>query len=774
MKWVLRGFTCLVLLLALAAGGGWLWLRTALPQTQGSIELPGLAAAVAVTRDRFGIPRIEAANDADAYFALGFVHAQDRMWQMDFHRRLGAGRLAEVTGPPALALDRHMRTLGLYRLAEAQYAALSPEARAAVDAYAAGVNAWLVRHDGAWPVEFLALRYAPEPWKPADSLVWGRMMAVFLSRNWREEALAAALLKRLTPEQVDLLLPPYPAGAPVTLAAAPDPLGFGSASNWWLLDGNRTVSGKPLLANDPHLRLRAPSLWYLARVRTPGRTLSGATVPGVPFHVLGHNGHIAWGFTSAETDVEDLFVERVDPGDSERYLTPKGPRPFGTRTETIRVRGAADEAFVVRTTRHGPVIGDLQPGPDAIVKPGEVLALAAAGLRPDDRSAEALYRLNRARNWMAFHTALRDWHSPHLHIAYADTEGRTGMIAPARIPIRRQGAGRAPAPGWDGRFDWTGFVPFEELPQIENPPSGRLVNANNPVAGDAYPHPLGRNRTAGYRARRIEQRLAEKDRHDAASMAEIQRDAVSLAARDLLPLMLPLAAPASETARRALALLRGWDGAMARDRPEPLIFTAWLRETARTVFADELGALFPHWQGLRPESLRLVLTGRTGWCNDATTREAEDCGAGLSAALEAAVAPLAAAHGDDPARWRWGDVHVARLDHPVLGRVPAIGGLFGMRPAVDGGAFTVNRAQSDTANIRAPFAAIHGAGFRAVYDLAALDASGFIVATGQSGHVLSRHYRDMTARWRDNALLRIGPEAGADAERLTLVPPKPR
>ena len=772
MRLLTRILAGLVLALLIAVAGGWLWLRTSLPQVDGTVKLPGLAAPVEVTRDVYGVPHIRARSDRDAFFALGFVHAQDRLWQMDFQRRFAAGRLSEVVGARALASDRMMRTLGIYRLAEGTVARLSPEVRSAVDAYAAGVNAYIAQHRGAWPLEFYLLRYRPEPWKAADSLVWGRMMGLFLSRNWHEEALRAVLAKRLSAAQLDLLFPPYPEDAPTTLArllSIGDPA-FGSASNAWVLSGAHTGSGKPLLANDPHLRFRLPGIWYLARIDAPDFAFSGATVAGVPFPVLGHNDRIAWGFTSAESDVQDLFVERVDPKAPGRYLTPGGSEPFATRTENIAVRDATDATITIRATRHGPVISGLEPAIGWLAGPGEVIALDTPTLDPDDRTPEALYRLARAQDWNAFRNALRDWQSPHENIFYADVGGRIGYIAPAKLPVRKAGDGSVPSPGWDGSHDWTGFVPFDELPQTVDPPGGILFNANNPAGPPARADAYGRGITTGWRARRIQALLSRPRRFSTASMTAIQMDALSLGARALLPLMLP-ARPTTPLGQNALALMRGWDGTMDRDRPQPLIYAAWLRALDRLIFADELGDDYAAWSDLHTTQVIAVLTRENAWCDDVTTPVKETCADRLAAALDGAAAELAARYGGDPAAWRWGAAHRVRFDHPVLGHVPLIGSLFDVELAVDGADDTINRGRTDIADPRRPYASIHGAGYRGVYDLAALDQSRFIVVPGQSGNPLSRHYADLTQMWRDGRFLTIGPDAGPDAQRLMLAPP---
>jgi len=761
----------------MSAGGGYLWLRTSLPQLSGDVIVNDPDAVVEIIRDRNAIPHIRAQSSDDAYYALGFVHAQDRLFQMDFMRRLGAGRLSEVVGPPTIGVDRMMRTLGVYRLAEASLAELSEEARRAFAAYADGVNAYLKTHPGGWPPEFQALRYRPEPWRQADSLVWGRLMAMRLSSNWRTEALRARLSRLLPPERMDELWPGDDGDTPPTITALangametlfaglvrvwPAELRPVSASNSWAVSGAQTASGKPVLANDPHLGFRAPGLWYLARIEAPGLILTGATVAGVPLTILGHNGRVAWGFTTTESDTQDLFVERIDPADSTRYLAPGGSRPFETRKETIRVRGREPVTITVRETRHGPVISDAVPRLETAAGPGHVVALAAMALRADDRTSEAVFRLNRVRDWKEFKHALRDFHAPQQNITYADTDGNIGFLAPGRVPIRKSGKGRAPAPGWSGSHDWIGVVPFEALPQAFNPPSGRIVNANHKVVADDYPYYLGHRGTPSYRARRIHDLLDRaRDGHTPRNSTDIQTDTVSLMARELVPLMSRLS-PADARSQAVVRLIRNWRGEMDKARPEPLIFIAWLREFNRALYADELGPAFGDYWGLRPKFVKRVLTGRESWCDDTRTSATESCDMLLETALTKALSDLAVSHGEDMSAWRWGEAHFAHFRHPMFGRLPMLRRFADLQTPSDGGAYTVNRAQPWTGDTRRPFVSAHGPGFRAVYDLSDLDATLFMQATGQSGNPLSAHYGDRIVRWRDGEYLTIASNRAA-------------
>ncbi|MFQ5954077.1 MAG: penicillin acylase family protein [Kiloniellales bacterium] len=782
MRWLLLGPLAVLALAGLAAAfAGW----SSLPTVEGRIALSGLGAPVEVRRDANAIPYIKAGSQADAYFALGFVHAQDRLWQMEQQRRLIAGRLSEIFGERTLGSDRFMRTLGLYRAAEWSLAHLSEPVRTALGAYAAGVNAYLDEGRGALAPEFTLLWHSPEPWRPADCLAFGKLMALTLAGNWRRELLRARLAARLTPEQLASLWPDS-AEAMVTLAQlyrglpldgladhVADGWRVANASNEWVVAGSRTRSGKPLLANDPHLRFAAPILWYLARIEAPGLTVAGATVPGVPFHLFGHNGRIAWGFANTHSDVQDLFIERVADGDAGRYLTPEGSEPFRVRAETIVVRGGDTVTLSVRTTRHGPVISDVAPQAARQADPGSVIALAFPALDADDTSAQAIYRLNRADGWAAFVAALSDFHGPQQNVVYADVDGNIGFYAPARVPVRRNGKGLAPVPGWTGEYDWTGRVPTAALPKALNPPGGVIVNANNRIVGPDYPHFLAAHWESDTRARRIGERI-EAARSEGVKLTvegfmALQQDTESLAARTLLPLMLARVTPEVRT-QNSLDRLAGWDGAMDRRRAEPLIFTAWLRELNRALYADELGPAFADYWRLRPEVVAHMLEADPAWCDVVTTPRRETCAERLSSALNRALDWIEARYGEDPARWRWGAAHRASFRHRVLDLVPLLGRLADLEIETDGGDDTVNRGTSDITDPDQPFAHIHGAGFRAVYDLAELGRSRFVIATGQSGNPLSTHYHDFLRRWRDGEYVPMPAVPEGPVRRLLLLP----
>ncbi len=742
----------------LALLGAFVYLRTSLPKISGTLTLPGLSAPVEIVRDENAVPHIYAKSSEDALFALGFVHAQDRLFQMDFQRRVGAGRLSEVLGEATLETDKFLRTLGVYRSAKRTLPNLSAEAQGALAAYSAGVNAFLDERKGALPPEFLILGYTPEPWQSADSLVWLKMMAWDLGGNWDDELLRARLLKVLPPERVAQLWPPYPGDAPLILpdfsalyqklpldklwAQSPKPLPPGAGSNNWVVSGEYSVTGAPLLANDPHLALQTPALWYLAQLSAPGLEVSGATLPGLPLVVLGRTDRIAWGFTNTGPDTQDLFIEQLEP-QSNRYKTPTGWAELKTRQETIRVKGQADVTLTVRETRHGPLISDVSAGAAEVAGSGYALAFAWTSLRDDDLSLQAGLELNRAQNWDDFTEALRNFHAPQQNIVYADTDGNIGMYAPARVPIRKNGDGLVPVPGWTGEYDWTGFIPFEALPHVYNPPSGQIVTANNKLVPDSYPYFLTSDWAEPYRAERITALLAAQKKHSLGSFGDIQADQLSGMVGDFLPFLLSVRAEGAE-AQTLQARLAVWGGVMAAGVPEPLIFSTWYRAFTRLVLEDDLGTMFEDAWGFRPVFFRNVIQKQTQWCDNVETPQTETCELLAATALRQSAQELYELYGEDPESWRWGNVHYADHDHLIFGETP-LGRFFNLRAPNGGDAFTVNAARYAIDGEGA--AQTSGPGLRAVYDLSDLERSRFMQPTGQSGNVLSSHYRDFLNRW---------------------------
>jgi penicillin G amidase len=593
--------------------------------------------------------------------------------------------------------------------------------------------------------------------------------------------LRARMAKTISPADLAFLYPGYPKDAPTTLAALqpiydrlalqrllaalPRQVGPRYTSNNWVVDGRHSASGKPLLANDPHLDLGAPGPWYLARLKTPQNEIAGATAAGVPLVVIGHNRHIAWGFTTTTADVEDLFVEKIDPSSPSRYLTPTGSEAFATRRERIEVRGAKPVDIVVRATRHGPVLSDVLPAGAA--DPGYVLALSATFLGPVDRSPQALWEASHAADWPAFRNAWRNFVGPMQNTVYADDSGTIGFIAPGLVPIRKNGDGWLPAPGWTGEYDWQGFIPFDALPSGVNPPSGRFVSANNKIVPDDYPYFISRDWDLPNRAERINALLDANPLQTPATSAAIQADNLSRMAERLVPLMTRIT-PADPTSQQALELVKRWDFRMDREETAPLVFTAWLRQFSHMVLFGRFGDAVAGYWDLRPEVMEAVLTKRRNWCDDPKRPGRQDCASRLLQSLAAALAELRRDYGPDMASWTWGRAHVAVFASPVLGRLPMVGGWIEPSIATSGAMDAVDHAPSLIRTDEHPFRQVFGAGLRMITDLAAPEASQMIVAPGQSGNPLSRHFADLLRRWHDFGLLVPGRAAATSS--LELVP----
>jgi penicillin amidase len=752
-----------------------------LPPQDDVLTIPGVADPVGVSFDSNDIPFIRASSATDAATALGYIHARDRMFQMELMRRAASGTLAALFGAAALPNDEEMRILGVRESAEADVADLSPAARGILQAYANGVNAWIARRGRLAAPEFVFLG-KPRPWTIADSLLWGKTMGLWLSGNWEVELQRLALAAHMSRTKIDSLWPiagtpsppvdaafAYPPGARTaarqTLAWVRHfPQAFtqpAQASNAWAVSGGHTASGQPLLAGDPHLGFNFPGLWYLARIDTPEGSLVGATVPGMPFLVIGHNDHVAWTFTSTGADTQDIFVEHVTP-DGQHYETPDGPKPFTTRREVIQVRGQPDVVLTVRGTRHGPVIGD---GPATHT----VLTVEMANLAPHDTDADGLLALDHARWVSDAGLAAAKITSPVQNLMTADTAGNIAFYTTGRVPIRRAGDGAWPSDGADGAHDWTGWATGSALPHSVNPPSGQLLNANEPTAGPGFPVKLGRDTFGDWRARRIRALLNEAPRQTPRAFALMQMDIVSDYARRLLPVLAALAVPDADPAAPAAALLRGWDGRMAMNIPQPLIFNAWMHAFAGAVLAAN--DLDPDSAPVLDDrfilSLLLPADGAAAqarlWCHG-------DCRPLLVSALDQSMATLRHYHGSDYAHWRWGTAHPALFAHPLLSRLPLVGWLGRITIRVPGDATTVDVTAPGFLPGRAEFTALHGPELRGVYDLSDLDRSLFVIAPGQSGDLIDPHAADFLQRWRAGESVQLGPEPNVVSRQIRIMP----
>lgn len=729
-----------------------------------------LAAPVTIARDHHGIPTINAQSIADAAYALGFAHAQDRLWQMETHRRIGAGRLAEVFGEAALDNDRFLRALGIRRAAQAQWQRAGGQSRELLNAYTAGVNEAMTR-TRVWPPEFIILGIKPEPWTPVDSLSWSLMMAWDLGGNWTTEMMRLRLSATLDLPRIHELLPPYPgsdypdtrdfpalyrelglvgrgdvptanaldAGWQHLLNAAPASGLEGTGSNNWVVSGERSTTGAPLLANDPHLGLTTPALWYFARIKAPGLEVAGATLPGVPLVVLGQTADLAWGFTNTGPDVQDLYIEAVDPTDPSRYRTPSGTAAFEVHEEVIRVKGGTEHRLQVRKTRHGPVISDAGTlkGLDL---GGHVLAMRWTALDDDVDLVAAGLGLAQARDVPTFIQASQRWTAPMQNMVVADREGRIGMVAAGRVPVRRPDndlMGLAPAPGWLTRYDWLGWVPAHQTPRVLNPEQGWIATANHRIHDDEYPHYLGSDWALPYRQLRIEEVLQSRPRHSAEDLTALQQDEVSLAARALLP-WLRQAQSTHRLAPQAQRLMSEFQGHMRGNSAAPAILWAWQRALSTQLFAPRLGPeRFDRYFAQR--SFHDALVGAlerqdAWWCDDPTTPSSETCADQISRALDAALNELEARQGPEMATWRWDALHPMVAEHRPFSKVKPLDRWFTLSLPMGGDTYTVHAMRVGLGGpAEQRYRSTHGPSLKAVYDVADRSRSRFIHSSDQSG-----------------------------------------
>ncbi|MEM6547662.1 MAG: penicillin acylase family protein [Pseudomonadota bacterium] len=796
LRWLLRLLGLMVAVAIAAFALGWYLVGRSLPDYSADLTVAGLGAPVTITRDANAVPHIRAESAGDAFYALGVVHAQDRLWQMEMNRRSAQGRLAAYLGPQLVALDRMVKTLDLGGYARRAFEHQTDETKAALQSYADGVNAW-IRHVNAnalgrgAPEFFLFAEEGLSPWTPQDSLAILKMMALRLSASAQNEIRRGRFLLDLPAERVADILPDYPGAArlapprfaslfpgaefgprqatvvddPILAALGPPPRPeHAGASNAWAVDGTRSSSGAPLLASDPHLWLGAPTLWYLVDMQGGDLAAIGGTLPGTPAVLIGRNRRIGWGMTTANVDDQDVYIHRVNPQDPGQYRGPDGWIDFQTRLIKIDVAGSAPVVETALITRHGPVLSHNMMGVDAVTPTDHVAALAWTALEDRDRSMSAAIGVMQSSTLEDAVSAASLALAPAQNLVLADRE-RVAMVTAGAIPIRERQSpslGRIPSPGWVRRNDWVGIQPFARNPRVIDPPTGAVANANNRISDRLYPDHISFDWDAPYRMERLEKELSSRAFHSRDSFVALQNDAVSEMARSILPLIAQglwwrgasLTAQdedAAEMKRQALEMLASWNGEMDQHGPEPLIFAEWMRQLTRWLAADELGALLPDVEGLRPLFVERVfrnIDGAAAWCDIDKTPAQESCAFIAEAALDDALARLKRDHGSNVEGWRWGAAHQAQHRHVPLGfgAFGPLGLLVSILQETSGGNFTLLRGHTPGRG-DAPFENVHAAGLRVVYDFADLDRSVMIIATGQAGHPFSRWYDHLAGLW---------------------------
>ena len=817
-RWLIRLLTGLIVIGLAAAVITYYFLQRSLPDYNEDFTLPGISAPVEIVRNNADVPHIFGATDDDVFFALGFAHAQDRLWQMTMLRRTVQGRLSEVFGNRTLKVDELLRRLDLYTLSLSSVAAQDAPTLAALEAYSSGVNAWIEQVNaaarGRGAPEFFLFSNEIAAWSPADSIAIIKLMALQLSSHLETEVLRAQMSLILPDDRLRDILPddptsavialpdyaslmpgPFPAPAKTRMAYLDSPLSpfhsaaFAGASNAWAAMPGRSAAGGALLANDPHLGFSAPSTWYLARLELQSGGVIGATIPGMPLVLIGRSDQLGWGITSSYLDDQDLVIERLNPDNPQQYMTATGPKDFVTRRTIIQVRDETPVTITQRWSESGPILPGTHYDLGSVTPEGHVAALEWTALSGADTSMTSAMRLMKAQNVAEALAAGELFVAPSQNLTLVDTQGiamQTIGAMPARDPAHRT-KGRMPAPGWEGMNRWTGTLPYADNPRVENPTSGLLGNTNNKTVDRPFPLHVSYDWGDTQRIQRWLTLMKAREVHTRESFIEAQLDTVSPTERTLLPLIgadlwfTGDAAPDGTPERRrqtALGLLAEWNGEMNEHLPEPLIAAAWLRAVQDRVIRDELGPMAGQFTHVAPVFLERVFRNTGGaavWCDIIQSAVVETCTDIARTALDEALLRLGETYGANIESWRWGDAHQAMQDHPVLGEVPILRYFVNIRQSTSGGDNTLLRGRTRGTGDN-PYVNVHGAGYRGVYDFADPDSSVFIISTGQSGHPLSRYYDDLSVLWRSGEYIpmSLDPDlARAAAVGITVLTPAP-
>ncbi|HUP28061.1 MAG TPA: penicillin acylase family protein [Chloroflexia bacterium] len=812
LKRALIGIGLFALVLVLAGFGFAYWtVQKGLPTIDGTVKMSGLSAPATITRDAYGVPHIVAANVEDLYAAQGYVHAQDRLFQMFLLRAAGEGRLSEAFGSGFLETDRFLRTVGFHRAAEAELAQMDPQVRKGLEAYARGVNEFLHTHTDALPLEFNIRGLKMRDWSATDSVTFGKLQAWDLTDSWDDDLMTADLTAKVGVGKLAQLLPGYPDDAPVIVPGAgsggylpalqayskyvrPYLPNFGLSelgSNNWVVDGTKSVTGKPLLSNDPHLGVRNPSIWYEVHLSTSDGKYDAtgfgfASAPGI---VTGHNQNIAWGVTNTGADVQDLFLETLDPEHHPgQYKSGESWLPIQVVTETINIDGAAPVTQTVRITGHGPILSDTVTVSPTIGSTlgssvaGKAYSLQWTGLKPG-KLLEAVYGLQTASNWEQFRAALSKWTVPGQNFVYADRAGNIGYQMTGELPVRRQrGSANVPIPGGGGLYDWADTIPFDELPSSYNPPEHFIATANNRPFGPDYKYEVPGDWAYPWRISRITEMLKAKDKLGADDFKAMLMDTKSPLAKKAAPIFAGLK-PQTDEEKKVVGMFQGWDGDLKADSVTAAIYEVMSQQALSQTLSDDLGQdLYIEYVGTNAgaarRSLELLLDKPDDplWDNSATPQKEQRDDILLSS-LTAALADLKSVLGDNMEEWQWGKIHTLTAAHP-FGSQAALAGVFNLQPVQLGGdGTTVSVAPYP---LEVPFPAFQRypvqshQSYRMIIDLSDWSKSQSIYATGQSGQPFSNHWGDMLGNWQRgeyNPMLYTRQDIDASKEGvLTLTP----
>jgi len=788
-RWLIRLASAMVFLVVAALFLGYYFASRSLPDYDTTFEVIGLNAPVEIVRDNANVPHIFGQTDEDVFYALGLAHAQDRLWQMTMLRRTAQGRLSELFGERTVPIDTLIRRFDLHSLSQRSVRAMDAETQAALQAYSAGVNAWIGEVNagarGRGAPEMWMFNHAIAPWQPADSVAIVKVMALQLSSHLEEEVLRARTSLILNnDDRLRDIIPDFPGSGitalPSFTALMPDvprytpnnrmafdpispvvPRTLAGASNAWSAAVSRSATGSTLLANDPHLGLTAPSIWYLARLELQGGGVIGGTIPGVPVIMLGRSESIGWGITSSYLDDQDVYIEEVNPANASQYRTPDGWAQFETRESIILVADSDPVTLQLQWTTNGPVLPPNQYDLGTIRPPGHVTTVAWTALSDQDTTLQAAMNLMRATNVEAAIEAAEEYVAPSQMLTLADRNS-VALKLIGHIPnrdVNHVTQGRMPHFGYLEQNRWNGRRDYAENPEQIDPIGGIVGNTNNKVSDEAFPAHVSFNWGDSQRVNRWQLLMQAREVHTRDSFIEAQLDTVSYTARSILPLIgadlwfTGEAAPEGTPDRLrqdALALLGEWNGEMNEHLPEPLLYSAWMRALQDRLIRDELGPLareFTHVEPLFIERVFRDTDGASVWCDVLQSAPVETCSDIARLALDEALIWVAEHHGTALETLRWGDAHEATHDHPVLGEAPVLNWFVNIRQSTSGGDNTLMRGRTSGVGDN-PFLNVHAAAYRGVYDFADPDSSVFITSTGQSGHFLSRYYDDLGDLWR--------------------------